>query len=158
MAAPPPTPPAAPPKIESATTTNAVWHGFGAATVGALVVVGGMTKPSEFSELVRRPSVVLVCVNRRLKMGEPSCAAGGSEAIADAMEAGIRTERIDVKLERSICMGQCTKGPTVRFAPGGRFNLPTRLSDVPALVAELKVLCGVKPADDGPPLLHLLGS
>lgn len=65
------------------------------------------------------PRTVLVCINRRFRGDQPSCAARGSEAVADAIETGISQRKIDVRLERSICMGQCTKGPTVRFAPGG---------------------------------------
>ncbi len=105
------------------------------------------------------PRVVLVCINRRFRGDQPSCAARGSEAVADAIEAGIADRKINVQLERSICMGQCTKGPTVRFAPGGRFNLGTHLEDVPAMLDELEALCGL--ADDEDPNaipLHLLGS
>jgi hypothetical protein len=54
-------------------------------------------------------------------------------------------------------LGQCTKGPTVRFAPGGRFSLGTRLEDVPAILDELQALCGVDDDESGPPM-HLLGS
>lgn len=103
------------------------------------------------------PKVLLVCVNRRFRSDQASCAARGSEAIADALEAGITQRNIRITLERSICMGQCTKGPTVRFAPKGRFNLPTHLSDVPALLDELEALCGLNDNVDGIPL-HLIGS
>lgn len=103
------------------------------------------------------PQSVMVCINRRFRGDQPSCAARGSEAIADAVEAGIAQRRIAIKMERVICLGQCTKGPTVRFAPGGRFNLGTRLEDVSAILDELQALCGVEDDDGGPPL-HLLGS
>lgn len=104
------------------------------------------------------PRIVLVCINRRFRGDQPSCAARGSEAVADAIEAGIVERRLRVKLERSICMGQCTKGPTVRFAPGGRFNLGTNLEDVPAMLDELQGLCGLAADDDDDVLIHLLGS
>lgn len=103
------------------------------------------------------PRTVLVCINRRFRGDQPSCAARGSEAVADAIDAGIAARNIRVKLERSICMGQCTKGPTVRFAPGGRFNLGTNLEDVPTLLDELEALCGLADEDDAVPM-HLLGS
>ena len=103
------------------------------------------------------PRTVLVCINRRFRGDQPSCAARGSEAVADAIDAGIEARNIKVKLERSICMGQCTKGPTVRFAPGGRFNLGTNLEDVPNMLDELEALCGIAEDDDGVPM-HLLGS
>tara|TARA_R110002126_G_scaffold192718_3_gene340984 strand:+ start:973 stop:1329 length:357 start_codon:yes stop_codon:yes gene_type:complete len=103
------------------------------------------------------PQSVMVCINRRFRGDQPSCAARGSEAVADAIEAGIAARRIDIKMERVICLGQCTKGPTVRFAPGGRFNLGTCLEDVPAILDELQALCGVDDDESGPPM-HLLGS
>ena len=105
------------------------------------------------------PHTVLVCVNRRFRGDQPSCAARGSEAVADAIEAGIEERNINVRLERSICMGQCTKGPTVRFAPGGRFNLGTNIDDVPAMLDELETSCGRTDDEnaDGVPV-HLLGS
>ncbi len=103
------------------------------------------------------PTEVLVCINRRYRGDQPSCAARGSEALADALEAALIERGVNVKLERSICMGRCTRGPTVRFAPGGRFNLHTAPEDVPALVSELEALCGIKSDDDEPPV-HLLGS
>lgn len=104
------------------------------------------------------PRTVLVCINRRFRGDQPSCAARGSEAVADAIEAGIAERNIGVKLERSICMGQCTKGPTVRFAPGGRFNLGTNIENVPALLDELESLCGPADQDDEEVPIHLLGS
>jgi len=106
-----------------------------------------------------KPRALLVCINRRFRSDQPSCAACGSEAVAAALEAGITARNINVQLESSICMGQCTKGPTVRFAPGGRFNLGTNIEDVPAMLDELEALCGL--ADDADPNavpLHLLGS
>jgi NADH:ubiquinone oxidoreductase subunit E len=115
---------------------------------------GDETKP-DGNEMA--PRAVLVCINRRFRGDQPSCAARGSEALADAIAAGIAARNIRVKLERSICMEQCTKGPTVRFAPGGRFNLGTNLEDVPILLDELEALCGVADDDDGVPM-HLLGS
>jgi len=98
------------------------------------------------------PKTVLVCVNRRFRGDQPSCAQRGSEEIADAIERGI-----DIKVERIICLGQCKKGPTIRFAPAGRFILGTALEDVPALINELHDKCGQRDNDDGPPV-HLLGS
>jgi len=99
----------------------------------------------------------MVCINRRFRGDQPSCAARGAEAVADAVEAGIAARRIAIKMERVICLGQCTKGPTVRFAPGGRFSLGTRLEDVPAILDELQALCGVDD-DESEPSMHLLGS
>lgn len=103
------------------------------------------------------PTTVRICINFRYRGDEPSCAARGSKAVADAIEAGVAERRIDVAVERSVCMGQCTKGPTVRLAPAGRFYLGTGLDDVEALLDELERRCGRR--DDGDALpAHLLGS
>ncbi len=104
-----------------------------------------------------RPQSLLVCINRRFRGDQPSCAQRGSEAIAEALEAGAANRGIAAKVERIKCLGQCTKGPAVRFAPGGRFNLETRLDDVPALLDELDKKSGTRGEDAGPPV-HLLGS
>lgn len=104
-----------------------------------------------------RPQSLLVCINRRFRGDQPSCAQRGSEAIAEALEAGVVNRGIAAKVERIKCLGQCTIGPAVRFAPGGRFNLETRIEDVPALLDELEQKCGARSEDTGPPV-HLLGS
>ena len=69
------------------------------------------------THLDQRPTKILICVNRRFKADEPSCAARGSFAIAEAIERGVRERRIDIVAERLICFGQCNKGPTVKLVP-----------------------------------------
>ena len=61
-------------------------------------------------------------------------------------ERGITARKIDVKFERSICMAQCQKGPTVRLAPGGRFILRATIENADALFSEHEHLCGVQNA------------
>ncbi len=46
-----------------------------------------------------RPHTILICVNRRFKADEPSCAARGSFAIAEAIERGVRERRIEIAAE-----------------------------------------------------------
>ena len=103
-----------------------------------------------------RPKTILICVNRRFKADEPSCAARGSVAIAEAIEQGVRERRIDIAVERFICFGQCTKGPTVKLLPG-EFILGTTPDRVEGILDRLEAACGLKAEDAGPPL-HLLGS
>lgn len=100
---------------------------------------------------------VLICINRRFHSDQPSCAQRGSEALAEAIEAGVRERRINVRVERIKCLGQCTKGPSVRFAPGGRFYLGTSIEDVAGILDELEDACGVRDEETELPL-HLLGS
>ena len=103
-----------------------------------------------------RPHTVLICVNRRFKADEPSCAARGSLAIAEAIEGGVRERRIDIAVEHFICFGQCTKGPTVKLVPGD-FILGTTPDMVEGILDRLEAACGLKAGDAGPPV-HLLGS
>lgn len=103
-----------------------------------------------------KPKLLMVCVNRRFRVDEASCSARGSQAIADALEAGIRERKIDIKIERSVCLGQCQIGPSIRLAPGGRFILGKSIDDVGELLDELEALCGTRDDDLLP--LNLLGS
>ena len=98
----------------------------------------------------------MICVNRRFKSDEPSCAARGSFAIAEAIERGVVDRRIDIAVERFICFGQCTKGPTVKLVPGD-FILGTTPDMVPGILDDLEAACGVRDVADEPPA-HLLGS
>ena len=91
----------------------------------------------------------MICINRRFKSDEPSCAARGSFAIAEAIERGVVDRRIDIAVERFICFGQCTKGPTVKLAPGD-FILGTTPEMVPGILDDLEAACGVRDGDDGP--------
>ena len=103
-----------------------------------------------------RPTTILICINRRFKADEPSCAARGSIAIAESIEKGVRERRIDIVVDRFICFGQCTKGPTVKLVPGD-FILGTTPDMVDGILDRLEAACGIREEDDGPPL-HLLGS
>ncbi len=102
------------------------------------------------------PKYLMICTNRRYGAESASCAARSSLQIADAIENGVRTRNINIVIERSVCMGQCLKGPTLRMAPGGGFILGKTLDDVDAILDELEASCGFKEDDNGP--LHLLGS
>ena len=83
------------------------------------------------------PSIV-ICVNRRLHAGNPSCAASGSEEIADLLEQRLADEGMAVSVERIYCFGQCDKGPNLRIAPGGRFFHHVTVDDIPALIEALR--------------------
>jgi len=91
-------------------------------------------------------------------MDEPSCAARGSEDMAALLETQILERRIDIKVERSVCMGHCRTGPTIRLAPGGRFFHGPAKDELPALLDELERLCGTLPPEADVPPAHLLGS
>ncbi len=105
----------------------------------------------------KRPRKLLICVNRRFKADEPSCAARGSVPVAEAIERGVADRGIDIQVERIVCLGQCTKGPTVKLVPG-RFILGTTEDMVGGILDELETACGTKDRDDDGPPVHLLGS
>jgi len=93
-----------------------------------------------------RPEKILICVNRRFNTDEPSCAARGSFAIAEAIEKGVRDRGIAIEVERFICFGQCTRGPTVKLAPGD-FILGASPDMVPGILDALEAACGVRGDD-----------
>ncbi|MBF0269066.1 MAG: (2Fe-2S) ferredoxin domain-containing protein [Alphaproteobacteria bacterium] len=85
-----------------------------------------------------RPSGIVVCINNRFTASRPSCALGGSEAIADALEQGLLERGLALTVERLHCLGECAKGPNLRLTPGGRFFHHTKLADVPAILDEIE--------------------
>ncbi len=104
-----------------------------------------------------RPKKILICVNRRFKTSEASCAARGSLAITEAIEACIRDRRIDIAFDRFVCLGQCQKGPTVKLVPSD-FILGTSINMVDGILDELEVAGGTKKDSDAKPPAHLLRS
>lgn len=83
---------------------------------------------------------IVICINRRLGAGTPSCAAGGSEALAAELERQLVGAGLAVELKRIQCLGQCEQGPNLRIAPGGEFYHGVGLGDLPGIVAELQRL------------------
>jgi len=103
-----------------------------------------------------KPKYLMICTNRRYGADDASCAARSSLDMAEAIEAGVLERSINISVERSVCLGQCTKGPTLRLAPGGRFILGRSLDDIADILDELEDLCGLYEQDTPP--LNLLGS
>ena len=89
-----------------------------------------------------------MCVNRRYRSDQPSCAARGGVKVAEAMEDGIRRRRIALTTERLCCLGQCTEGPAMRLTPGAEFFLGVTLADVPGLLDRLERKLGTRPPTD----------
>lgn len=59
---------------------------------------------------------LIICINRRNGPHSPSCAARGSEALAERLEQALAG---CVEIERVHCLGECESGPNMRLAPGG---------------------------------------
>lgn len=81
---------------------------------------------------------IIVCVNYRANPDQPSCAARGSEEIAQCIEAEVAKRDLAVCVERFNCLGQCERGPNVRLAPDGKFFNRLSKQDVPALIVEIE--------------------
>ena len=107
-----------------------------------------------------KPRALAICVNRRFGLDKPSCGERGSVAIAQALEREIEQRRIDVRLERLECLGQCAQGPSMRIIPAGRFFLEVTMDDVPEILDILEKACGTgqESIADAEPPAHLLGS
>ena len=64
---------------------------------------------------------IVVCVNRRLTLAQPSCAErGGEELVVQLRKAATRRE-IPVLVDTFACFGRCNQGPNLRFSPAGPF-------------------------------------
>jgi (2Fe-2S) ferredoxin len=87
---------------------------------------------------------IMVCINRRLRSDLASCAARNSEDLAQAIEAEVRARGLDIRVERTVCMGRCDFGPTVRVAPGGAFHLGLAPDDVGGFLDDLELKLSLK--------------
>ncbi len=96
-----------------------------------------------------RARILMICINRRLRMYEPSCAGRGSEALADRLEKEIQSRKINLTVERSSCMGYCRTGPVIRLVPGATFYLAPSDNEIAALLDEAETLCGNAISDKG---------
>lgn len=84
---------------------------------------------------------VIVCVNYRANPDQPSCAARGSEKIAQCLEEEISKRNLHIPLERLHCMGFCEQGPNVRLVPNGQFFHELSLQDIPDVMADIEKFC-----------------
>ncbi|MEP0337635.1 MAG: (2Fe-2S) ferredoxin domain-containing protein [Alphaproteobacteria bacterium] len=87
---------------------------------------------------------IMICINRRLRSGLASCAARSSEDLAKAIEAEVQARGLDIRVERTVCMGRCDFGPTVRVAPGGAFHLGLAPDDVGRFLDDLELELSLK--------------
>lgn len=88
---------------------------------------------------------IVICINRRLGDDTPSCAAAGSEQLANELEQLLEKEGMTVPIKRVECLGQCEKGPNLRLVPGGRFFHHLSRDDFPEVIAELKRMAVMHP-------------
>ena len=80
---------------------------------------------------------LLICENFRPGSDRPSCKARGSDDLSTLIEDDIRARGVALPVRRSVCMGKCNDGPTIRLAPGGPFFLGLKGSEVGAFIDRL---------------------
>ena len=98
----------------------------------------------QVDETGERKWILMVCQNRRLRSDLPSCAARGSVDLADALAQQIAARGLNLTVERTVCMGKCNYGPTVRLAPGGEFHLGLTIDGVPEFLDQLIDSLGIE--------------
>ena len=85
---------------------------------------------------------LVVCINRRLGIGQRSCAGGGSLALIERIEAMVVEQGIEQGIEapavRRECLGRCEEGPTMRIAPGGPLFTEIDAAGLPVIIDELR--------------------
>ncbi len=96
-----------------------------------------------------KPRALAICVNRRFGLDRPSCGERGSVDIADALERAVGERRIDIRIERLECLGQCAHGPSMRIVPAGRFFLEVTMDDIPEVLGILEAACGRRGGNAG---------
>lgn len=65
---------------------------------------------------------VIVCINKRINPGQPSCVAkGGGEVLANRLEQEIEARGWNIKVKRFFCLGRCSEGPVLKLSPSGQF-------------------------------------
>jgi (2Fe-2S) ferredoxin/predicted O-methyltransferase YrrM len=78
---------------------------------------------------------LFVCTQQKPE-GVPSCPAGGSLAVLDALDREIQAHGLnrDVQLTTCGCMGLCDEGPVMVVYPSGTWYRRLQPSDVPEIV------------------------
>jgi (2Fe-2S) ferredoxin len=75
-------------------------------------------------------ATIVICVNERFGATSVSCGGANSVAIADAVEAELKSRSLDIEVDRIQCLGLCSQGPNVRFFPGGDWFNQVTVDDV----------------------------
>jgi len=87
---------------------------------------------------------LVVCVNRRLSDDKPSCAARGSEVLAQRFGDEITRRGLAVDLREVYCMGRCELGPNVRIVPSGETYHGVGEDDIESLLQDLAIACAAQ--------------
>lgn len=85
-----------------------------------------METPSPYRRLV------LVCTNERID--RECCAMSGSLEIHKALKEAIRAKDVTIRVSKSGCLDQCSRGPAVCIQPDNRWFMQVTMADVPVIV------------------------
>jgi (2Fe-2S) ferredoxin len=82
---------------------------------------------------------IFVCTNQRAEGERICCAAGGSDAIRDALKALVKENGLKNKIRvcKSGCMDVCERGPNVMVFPDQAWLSGVSLEDVPEIFASV---------------------
>lgn len=77
-------------------------------------------------------NTIMVCIKRRFGK-HPSCAARGSELLADALERSIAQQQLPISVHRFPCLGMCEYGPNMKIV-GGELYHQVDAAQLPTIV------------------------
>ncbi|MBF0454077.1 MAG: (2Fe-2S) ferredoxin domain-containing protein [Magnetococcales bacterium] len=80
---------------------------------------------------------LIACIKDRAT-AKPSCGGRGSEALVDQIEAEVNRQKLPIAVVRMRCLGECSKGPNMRIAPGGQFFYGVKEETIPEIITALK--------------------
>lgn len=83
---------------------------------------------------------LVACVNKRLGIGQRSCADSGNLDYIAEVETLIAQAGLDIVIVKRECLGKCDQGPVMRIAPGGRFYTEINQTTLPDIVSEIQRL------------------
>lgn len=81
---------------------------------------------------------LLVCINYRANLNNPSCAARGSKQVANELQLALEKINISIEIEESPCMGFCDVGPNLRLVPNGEFFHEVSVKKLTKIIQSVK--------------------
>jgi (2Fe-2S) ferredoxin len=98
-----------------------------------------LTKDNVVIQEKPMPISLMICIKDRGTV-HASCGGGGSDSLADAIEAEIKKRKLPVEVDRMRCLGECERGPNMRIAPGGRFFYGVNQTTISVILDELEAV------------------
>ena len=79
--------------------------------------------------------MIFVCCNER-EPGEAACANRGSVELHKTLKEYVKSKGLKDRLRvtRSLCLGQCEKGPNICVMPDNVWYHDVKTADIPAII------------------------